>query len=52
MGTHLCRITSAGGGEFLENGVWLSAEPVYKIMVEAANSQRLHPTSILNIQSI
>jgi hypothetical protein len=28
MGTHLCRITSAGGVNFRENGVWLSAEPV------------------------
>ncbi len=45
MGAPLHCNTCAGGGEFLEN--WGVAEPkrYFGVMVEAANSFRLHPTS-------
>jgi hypothetical protein len=49
MGTPSCRITCAGGGEF--EGKWGLAKPVWccGVMVEAANPQRLHPTSMLDV---
>jgi hypothetical protein len=54
MGTHLCRITCAGGGEF--EGKWGMAEPVSVwwcgVMVEAANPHWLHPTSILDVYKV
>jgi len=52
LGMHLCRITCAGGGEFLEK--WGMTEPVWccKIVVEASNPHWLHPTSILDVKSV
>jgi hypothetical protein len=52
MGAPLHCNTRAGGGEFLEN--WGMAEPKWYCgaMVEAANSFRLHPTSILYVYKV
>jgi hypothetical protein len=53
MGAPLCQYTCAGGDGFLENwGYMAESERCCKVMVEAANSVRLHPTSILDVQKV
>ena len=52
MGAPLHCNTRAGGGDYFEN--WVMVEPKWYlgVMVEAANSFRLHSTSILYVYKV